>query len=236
MPTIRADIGAARVLCTDRARGVSVGPYASRNLGDHVGDDPAAVSANRTRLEDELPGEWVWLRQVHGTVVLTDPTQAAATAPADAAVTSIPGRVLAVVTADCAPIVLVADGAVGVVHAGWPGLEQGVIGSAVDALRTAARGDAPVRAFLGPCVHPARYEFGSDDLDRLATRFGPEVRSTTLDGTPAFDLPAGVRVALREAGVEALDDVDLCTAESPRFFSYRRDGVTGRQATAVVLT
>lgn len=236
MPSIRADIGAAHVLCTDRAGGVSVGPYASRNVGDHVGDDPGAVDANRARVRQELAGDWVWLRQVHGRAVLTDPTVEDADEPADAAVTNVPGRVLAVVTADCAPIVLVGDGAVGVVHAGWPGLETGVVGEAVTALRAVARSDGPVRAFLGPCVHPARYEFGVDDLDRLVARFGPGVRSTTLDGTSAFDLPAGVRIALREFGVDDLDDVDLCTVESPRFFSYRRDGVTGRQATAVVLT
>jgi YfiH family protein len=236
MPSIRAGIGAARVLCTDRADGVSVGPYTSRNLGDHVGDDPEAVAANRARVQDEMAGDWVWLRQVHGRAVLTDPTEEDAAVPADAAVTSVPGRVLAVVTADCAPIVLVGDGAVGVVHAGWPGLEAGVVGEAVVALRAAARAGGPVRAFLGPCVHPARYEFGAGDLDRLAARFGPGVRSTTLEGSPAFDLPAGVRVALREAGVDDVDDVDLCTAESPRFFSYRREGTTGRQATAVVLT
>ncbi len=236
MPSIRTGIGAAEVLCTDRADGASVGPYAARNLGDHVGDDPVAVDANRARVREELPGDWVWPRQIHGRAVLTDPTQSDATEPADAAVTGIPGRVLAVVTADCAPVVLVGDGAVGVVHAGWPGLEAGVIGEAVAALRAAARSEQPVRAFLGPCIHPERYEFGADDLDRLVARFGAEVRSSTLDGTPAFDLPAGVRVALREVGVDGIDDVDLCTAESPRFFSYRRDGTTGRQATAVVLT
>ncbi len=235
MPSIRVDIGSAHVICTDRADGASTGAYASRNLGDHVGDDGDAVAANRARVGPELPGEWVWLRQVHGRNVLTNPAHLDATEPADAAVTTEPGRVLAVVTADCAPIVLVADGAVGVAHAGWLGLEVGVVGEAVDAVRAVARSDAPVRAFLGPCVHPARYEFGPDDLDRLVARFGPEVRSTTRDGRPAFDLPAGVRIALAEAGVDDLDDVDLCTAELPRFFSYRRDGVTGRQATAVVL-
>jgi copper oxidase (laccase) domain-containing protein len=96
-------------------------------------------------------------------------------------------------------------------------------------------GSGPVRAYLGPCIRPARYEFGTADLDRLVARFGPNVEGRTHDGRPAFDVPAAVRAALSACGVEDLDDCGVCTAASAAHFSYRRDGVTGRQATIVVL-
>jgi YfiH family protein len=210
------------------------------NLADHVEDDAARVGENRTRAAHHLtsvprdPAAGVWLQQVHGTAVV-DVDVAPAVAPeADAAVTTTVGLPLVVLTADCAPIALVAPGAVGVVHAGWPGLEQGVIGAAVAALR--ARSSGPVRAVLGPCVHPERYEFGADLLARLVERLGPEVAARTRDGAPALDIPAAVRVSLARAGVDDLTDVDVCTAASPDHFSYRRDGVTGRQAVVVVRT
>jgi YfiH family protein len=207
-----------------------------------VGDDPAAVAANRAALARSLPfvpadpSAWVWLRQVHGREVAVVDAPPPAPPDADAAVTSTVGLPLVVLTADCAPIALVADGAVGVVHAGWQGLERGVIGAAVAALRTQV-GDpaAPVRAWLGPCIHAAHYEFGEADLARLVARFGPVAAGRTAAGTPAFDLPAAVVVALREAGVGTVD-ADVCTAESADHFSYRRDGVTGRQAVVVVRT
>jgi YfiH family protein len=219
---------------------VSDAPYDAANLGDHVGDDAAAVVENRRRaasaiaLTPDEPDAWVWLRQVHGDTVLTVDRAPAEPPEADAAVTARVGLPLAVLTADCAPIALVAPEAVGVVHAGWPGLEAGVIEAAVGALRALSRG--PVRAVLGPCIHPARYEFGADLLARLVDRFGPAVAGVTAAGTPALDIPTAVRIALHRAGVDELDDVDTCTAASPDHFSYRRDGVTGRQAVIVVRT
>jgi hypothetical protein len=160
---------------------------------------------------------------------------AAATPPeADAAVTTRAGLPLVVLTADCAPVALVAPGAVGVVHAGWPGLEHGVLGRAVGALRALSPG--PVRAVLGPCVHPGHYEFGADLLDRLVARLGPEVAARTDAGTPALDIPTAVRLDLARAGVDDFEDVGVCTATSPDHFSHRRDGVTGRQAVVVVRT
>ncbi len=175
---------------------------------------------------------WVWLRQVHGREVVT--VEAAPDVPpeADAAVTGRAGLALVVLTADCAPVALVAPDAIGVVHAGWPGLEQGVIGAAVEALRALSPG--PVRAVLGPCVHPGRYEFGADLLARLVAELGPEVAGRTDAGTPALDIPTAVRISLARAGVDDLDDVGVCTATSPDHFSHRRDGVTGRQAVVVV--
>jgi YfiH family protein len=173
------------------------------------------------------------LRQVHGHEVVTVDRPPGAAPEADAAVTTAVGLPLVVLTADCAPVALAGPGGVAVVHAGWPGLEQGVLGRAVDALRAVAPG--PLAAWLGPCVHPERYEFGADLLARLVDRLGPEVESTTAAGTPALDIPAAVRVSLARAGVEQITDVDVCTAASPDHFSHRRDGVTGRQAVVAVL-
>lgn len=225
---------------TDRRGGGSAAPYDSLNLGDHVGDDPDAVAENRRIAGELVPGvsraaaEWVWLRQVHGHEVVTVAAAPAEPPEADAAVTTTLGLPLVVMTADCAPVALASPGGVAVVHAGWPGLEQDVLGAAVDALRAVAPG--PVTAWLGPCVHPGRYEFGTELLDRLAGHLGPEVASVTDTGTPALDIPTAVRVSLARAGVDDLTDVGVCTATSPDHFSHRRDGVTGRQAVVVVRT
>lgn len=225
---------------TDRHGGVSRAPYSTLNLGDHVEDAPDAVAANRARLAARLPfapddpAAWVWMRQVHGRDVASVEAPRGEPPVADAAVTATAGLPLVVLTADCAPVALVADGAVGVVHVGWLGLERGVLGAAVEALRVLD--PSPVRAVLGPCIHPARYEFGADLLARLVARLGPSIAARTDTGTPALDVPAAVRVSLARAGVEDVDDVDVCTAASPDHFSYRRDGVTGRQAVVVVRT
>ncbi len=227
---------------TDRRGGGSAGPYASNNLADHVGDDPVMVGRNRVRLAAELgaeapsvppdPDAWVWLHQVHGVAVATgDPKRPPA--EADACVTAAPQRPLVVLTADCAPIALANDTAIGVVHAGWSGLDQGVIEAAVAALRATGRG--PVRALLGPCIHPAQYEFGPDLLGRLASRLGSEVASRTGSGAPALDVPMAVRRSLERAGVGIIEDLDVCTSASADHFSYRRDGITGRQAVVAVL-
>jgi YfiH family protein len=198
------------------------------------------VTQNRARVANLLdagPSDtaaWVWLRQVHGREVVTVDTAPAAPPEADAAVTIAVGLPLVVLTADCAPVALASPGGVAVVHAGWPGLEQGVLGAAVDALRAVAPG--PVRAWLGPCVHPDHYEFGADLLERLVARLGPDVASTTPVGTPALDIPTAVRVSLARAGVDDLTDVGVCTAQSLDHFSHRRDGLTGRQALVVVRT
>ena len=176
----------------------------------------------------------MWLHQVHGArVVDVRGPQRGEPPEADAAVTAVRGLPLAVVTADCAPIALACDDAVGVVHAGHPGLARGVVEAAVDALR--AIGHGRIRAYLGPCIRPARYEFGAEDLARLVAAFGPEVASRTRDGRPAFDVPAAARIALARRDVHDVADCGVCTFESREHFSYRRDGRTGRQATVVVL-
>lgn len=171
---------------------------------------------------------------MHGSAVVraTDPAPAESPA-ADALVTAEPGLPLVVLTADCAPIAIASDTAVGAVHAGWLGLLAGIVEAAVAELRRV--GSGRVRAALGPCVHPERYEFGDEDLARMVEHLGPTVASHTDTGAPALDMPAAVRAALARAGVDDLDDVDVCTSASPRHFSHRRDGVTGRQALVVVL-
>jgi YfiH family protein len=235
----RVDLGPARVFCSGRAGGVSPVPYESCNVGDHVGDARERVDVNRRRVADAAglgdPAEWAWIRQVHGVDVhvATAPNAGADIPEADAVVTARRGLPVAVVTADCAPVALACDDAVGVVHAGHPGLEHGVIGRAVEQLR--AIGTGPVRAYLGPCIRPARYEFGAADLARIVARLGAEVEGRTADGRPALDIPAAVRAALRACGVDEFVDGGVCTAASAAHFSYRRDGVTGRQATIVVL-
>jgi len=216
-----------------------VAPYASLDLGTHVGDAPDAVAENRARVARAAglpdPDAWWFLDQVHGaTVVIPDgPNRGGGPPRADAAVTSVAGVVLVVLTADCAPIALANDEAVGVVHTGWKGLEGGVVARTVAELR--AVGAGPVRAVIGPCIRPARYEFGRADLDRLVVRFGSAVEGRTDDDRPALDLAAGVRIAFAEVGVTDVVDRGWCTAAEPdRWFSHRRDGVTGRQGVVVV--
>jgi polyphenol oxidase len=204
-----------------------------------VGDDDAAVAENRRRLAERLglpsSERWCWMRQVHGRGVARAAEAAGRPEPpeADAAVTDVPGLPLVVQTADCAPIALANDDAVAVVHAGWPGLLSGVVDAAVARLRD--QGSGPIRAALGPCVHADDYEFGRADLDRVVAAFGPTVEARTRGGAPALDLPRTVRTALARAGVDDLLDVDVCTFASADHFSYRRDGITGRQALVAVL-
>lgn len=175
----------------------------------------------------DLP--WTWLRQVHGAgvVVVQAPGQHAGVA-GDAAVTAVPGAAVAVGVGDCAPVALLADGAVGVVHAGWRGLVAGVIPAAVAALRSLGARD--IRAVLGPCIRPACYEFGRADLDRAAAVLGEGVRGRTASGAPALDLPGAVLSGLAAAGVHAVEDVGVCTACSTEHWSHRARADRSRQA------
>ena len=198
--------------------------------GAYVTEVAPDVQARRRAVVD---APWTWLRQVHGdTVVTVSRPGAEAGTKADAAVSAEAGCVLAVLAGDCAPVALVSpEGVVAVVHAGWRGLLGGVVARAVAAAR--ALGATKIRAVLGPCIHAECYEFGADDLDAVATRFGDGVRSTTTDGKPALDLPAAVRAALHEVGVTDVDDVDVCTACSDDYFSWRARGELARQALVV---
>lgn len=180
---------------------------------------------------------WTWLRQVHGAdvVVVGAPGQHAGAA-ADAAVAVISGAPVAVVTADCAPVVLVDDagGSVAVAHAGWRGLYDGVLAATVDAMRQ--QGAGSISAALGPCIHAECYEFSQGDLDRVAERFGEGVRATTSAGTPALDMVAAVTAALQQLGVDLVDTVDACTACTPGYFSHRARQDEQRQATVAWLS
>lgn len=209
------------------------GPIRSLTTTRRDGDlavalDPDVLARRRAAVVDR---PWTWLRQVHGAdvVVVEHPGQHAG-ATADAAVTAVPGAVLAITTADCVPLVLLGDGAVGVAHAGWRGLVAGVVGAAAEAMD--ALGAPPIRAVVGPSIRPACYEFGETDLQVVADRWGDEVRAMTTDGRPALDVTAGVRAALAEIGVDDVADAGACTAcDAERYWSYRARGEAGRVAT-----
>ena len=167
---------------------------------------------------------------MHGsTVVVVDAPGQHAGAAADAAVTATPGCTLAVRTADCAPVILVGRRSVGLVHAGWRGLLDGVVSAAAAAM--AALDDPPAAAHLGPCIRAGCYEFAGPERAVLAERFGPAVLATTVWGTPAVDLPAAVAAAVAEVGVPALADTAGCTACDHRWYSHRGHGDVERFAT-----
>jgi polyphenol oxidase len=232
---IALEIDGARVAFTDRRGGVSAPPYDTANLGFATGDDADAVTENRRRIAHELGDapdarDWAWVRQVHGARVVEVDAPGGA-GDADALVTAGADFSLVVLAADCAPIALVADGAVAAVHCGWRGLVGGVLEAAVRVVRQRGRGS--VRAVVGPCISPAHYEFGADELEQVSRRLGLAVAGRTESGGLALDLRAGVSAALASAGVDDRTDVDVCTYASTAYFSHRRDGVTGRQALIV---
>jgi YfiH family protein len=179
---------------------------------------------------DIPPRPWTWLRQVHGAavVVVTSPGEHCGV-EADAAVTAVPGCALVVRTADCAPVMLAGDGAVGIAHAGWKGVRAGVVEATAQAMRDL--GVEPHSATIGPCIQPVHYEFGADELDHLAAHLGDSIRSTTSWGAPALDIPAAVRAAAERAGIDRVSGGELDTANENRFFSYRLRGEIQRMAT-----
>ena len=238
-------VGRVRAAVTLRAGGVSGGPYDSLNLAAHVGDRAADVLENRRRVcaALALPTEPLWLEQVHGVAVadadadaVTEGVTAAAGAgaapKADAAVTRRPGRVLAVLVADCLPVLLArADGAaIAVAHAGWRGLAGGVIEAAVAALQTAPE---QVYAWLGPAIGPVHFEVGEEVRSALCAAdpgatdaFVPNAR-----GRWQCDLPALARRRLAALGLRRVYGEAPCTFSQPeRFYSYRRERLTGRLA------
>lgn len=224
-----------RVLSTLRAGGVSGGAYASLNLAAHVGDRPDDVAANRLLLREaaHLPGEPLWLEQVHGTDVACHAGAAGAPPRADASVTFAPGRVCAVMTADCLPVVFTdrAGSRVGVAHAGWRGLLAGVLQATVAALQAPA---PQLLAWLGPAIGPAAFEVGPEVRDAYcAVDAGSAGCFAPNDGHRyCADLYGLARRALVAAGVGSIYGGGWCThADAARFFSFRRDRVTGRMAT-----
>jgi len=217
-------------LITTRDGGVSSGKFASLNLSMRVGDDPRRVARNRAILRACLPAEPAWVKQVHGTAVI-DAARATPDAEADGIVTQTPGRVCAVMVADCLPVLLSdREGkSVGIAHAGWRGLAGGIVENVVRAMGVPSR---DVIAYIGPGIGARRYEVGEDvrrafvDRDPAAARsFAPR-----QDGKYLVDLCALARQRLAAAGVAGIHGGGFCTASEERFFSFRRDQTTGRMA------
>ncbi|GLX01611.1 peptidoglycan editing factor PgeF [Microtetraspora sp. NBRC 16547] len=226
-------IDRVRMAFTDRHGGVSAEPYGTRNLGGAVGDAPAAVAENRAATAAEFGLDHVvFMRQVHGADVAYVTAPFGDDPPAlDAVLTDRPGLGIAVLVADCAPV-LVADpvaGIVGGAHSGRPGTEAGVVSALVEAM--AARGAEPARmvAAIGPAACGLCYEVPADLRERVAARV-PETWSTTRWGTPALDIRAGIAAQLTRSGVADVRHDDRCTIETPDLYSYRRDRRTGRFA------
>ncbi|OHX10372.1 hypothetical protein BI347_21540 [Chromobacterium sphagni] len=226
-----------RTLATTRQGGVSQPPYASLNLGAHVGDDPADVAANRARLRAALPAEPFWLNQVHGTAVANAASAAELPPDADASFARAPGAICAVMTADCLPVLLCDDAgsAVAAAHAGWRGLCDGVLEAAI-----AAIGPAPstLMAWLGPAIGPDAFEVGAEVREAFIARDPAAVEAFADIGEGKYlaDIYALARQRLAAAGVSRVYGGDFCTViDRERFFSYRRDRQTGRMASLIWL-
>lgn len=232
-----------RALVTTRhsLQGVSPAPYASFNLGDHVGDRPEHVAANRRQLRALLPAEPLWLRQVHGIRVLRHAggnQAAAAEAPeADAVVAQAAGRVCAIMTADCLPILLSdqAGTVVAAAHAGWRGLAGGVIEATLVAMERPAD---QLMAWLGPAIGPQAFEVGAEVRAAFCQHDPQAALAFVAHGPDKWlcDLYLLARQRLQAAGVSRVAGGGACThTEAEQFYSYRREGVSGRMASLIWL-
>lgn len=218
--------------------GVSQAPFDHFNLGTRAGDDPDAAASNRAELIARLalPSAPRWLRQVHGTAIALEPGDDEP--EADAAVTAMPGTVLAILTADCLPVVLAADDGseIGAAHAGWRGLATGVLEATVAAMQASPE---RVVAWLGPAAGPQAYEVGEEVFEAFVPRDprAASAFSATRPGHWNVDLYALARQRLADAGVTRIHGGGLCTISDPqRFFSHRRDQRGGRMATLAWIT
>ena len=242
-PGLPANVG---VLSTQRSGGVSAAPFddgaggGGLNLGTHVGDAPHAVARNRALLRACLPAEPAWLNQVHGADVIDAATWRRQDEPAraDASIAATHDAVCAIMTADCMPV-LFADRegrVVGAAHAGWRGLARGVLENTVNRMREAGAGE--LTAWMGPAIGPQTFEVGPDvrqAFDHLGAvareAFRPLAGS---EGKFLADLPALARLALARSGVTEVSGGEHCTVSDPdRFYSFRRDRITGRMATLI---
>lgn len=229
---------------TTRAGGVSVAPYGGLDLALHVGDDPVLVAHNRGLLATELgvaAGRLVHAEQVHGAGVATvaGPGRGPDVDPlpgVDALVTATPGLALVVLAADCLPVLLadVDAGVVGAVHAGRQGLAAGVLQQALAAMTALGAVPGRTSVVLGPAVCGRCYEVPVELAEQVEQQV-PGSRASTRQGTASIDLAAGAEAVLRAAGVAAVTRVGGCTLERADFYSYRRDGRTGRHAGVIVL-
>lgn len=229
-----------RKVFTSRAGGVSAAPYDSFNLGDHVGDDPAAVRANRERLARILelePERFVWMEQLHTpNVTVIDAPQSEPVEATDALVTTTRGLALCVLVADCVPVLLSDHdaGVIAAVHAGRAGARNGIVRRAVETMCQLGAEPARIHALLGPAASGARYEV-PEMMARDVEHHLPGSLARTAQGTPGLDIRAGLIRQLAGLGVEAVDVDPRCTIDDENFFSYRREGTTGRQAGIVWL-
>ncbi|KAF3464940.1 peptidoglycan editing factor PgeF [Streptomyces sp. Tu 3180] len=232
----RGSVSGAHFAFTDRWGGVSAAPYEELNLGGAVGDEPGAVRANRDLAAKSLgvdPARVVWMNQVHGAdaVVVDGPWGDRPVPEVDAIVTARRGLALAVLTADCVPVLL-ADPVAGIVaaaHAGRPGLVAGVVPAAVRAMTELGAEPSRIVARTGPAVCGRCYEV-PEEMRAAVAAVEPAAHARTSWGTPAVDVGAGVHAQLERLGVRDREQSPVCTLESGDHFSYRRDRTTGRLA------
>jgi YfiH family protein len=225
-----------QALQTLRTGGCSQGPWSSLNLGDHVGDNPAHVAANRGLLRQRLPAEPCWLRQVHG-IVAVDAASVRENLEADASWSRQVGAVCVVMTADCLPVLFCdrAGTVVAAAHAGWRGLLSGVLEQTIASMKVA---NNELLAWLGPAIGPESFEVGGEVRQAFVNR---DAEASTAfrprgQGKWLADLELLARQRLNSAGVSAIFGGGMCTVDdTARFFSYRRDGVTGRMASLIWL-
>ncbi|WP_062647422.1 peptidoglycan editing factor PgeF [Streptomyces maremycinicus] len=232
----RESVSGAHFAFTDRWGGVSAAPYEELNLGGAVGDDPDAVRTNRELAAKSLgldAARVVWMNQVHGNDVaeVEGPWTTSLTPPVDGLVTATRGLALAVLTADCVPVLL-ADPVAGVVaaaHAGRPGMVKGIVPAAIDAMASLGADPSRIVARTGPAVCGRCYEV-PDAMRAEVASVEPAASAETSWGTPAVDVVAGVHAQLDRLGVRDRERSPVCTRESNDHFSYRRDRSTGRLA------
>jgi YfiH family protein len=229
----------ARWSFADRTSGASRAPYDSFNLADHVGDAPADVAANRAALAASVgvdAAHLVSMAPVHGRDVgVVERGQDEPVPEVDALVTTVPGLALLVVAADCVPVLL-ADGeagVVGVVHAGWRGVRDDVLGAALHSMTEVGARPDHVRAVVGPAICGSCYDVPRERYDEVVA-VAPTAAAVAAGGRPGLDLRAAVVSQLRSVGATVALHGG-CTAESPTLYSFRRDAVTGRHGGAVAL-
>jgi len=229
--------GNANVVITSRAGGVSLAPYDSLNVGVHVGDDALDVQKNRELIFNELSqfglpktDEWIFLNQTHCDEIFdVDEKEYFQENPptADASISRQGTLPLVAMIADCGPLVLSCGEVLAVVHASAKTVASNLIGKTIQKIRK-LDSNSDLFALLGPCIHPENYEYKQEDLNALVDTLGGHVKGETFDGKPAFNLPAAIRYECEKNGAE-FKDLGLDTYSNKEYFSYRRDGITGRQ-------
>ncbi|WP_216253927.1 peptidoglycan editing factor PgeF [Polynucleobacter sp. 71A-WALBACH] len=232
--------------CTTREGGVSKTPFATLNLGLNAEDDSADVLQNRSIVRSNLPNEPIWLKQIHGVGVSTPSSRASlvgGVVEADASVSNIPNEVLAILTADCMPVLLASrDGnVIGAAHAGWRGLSGGVLENTVKEMLALSPGLSPrdIQVWMGPAIGPSKFEVGEDVLQAFSAHSQSVLEQAfkpinQRPGKYLANLYLLAQERLRSLGIEQIDGGEFCTFnDSENFFSYRRDKKTGRFASLI---